>query len=80
MTRTSRTVRTYRYVGPDGRELRRVETTIKTVEDDGTEKTEVQVSEDPGFPPEARPPGALPPGVCTFIQSYTHTISMLTCV
>lgn len=63
MTRTSRTVRTYRYVGPDGQELRRVETTIKTSEDDGSERTEVQVSEDPGFPPEARPPGALAPGV-----------------
>ncbi|XP_067942211.1 calpain-9-like isoform X1 [Watersipora subatra] len=62
MTRTSRTVRTYRYVGPDGRELKRVETTTKTIDDDGTEKTEVQVTEDPGFPPEARPSGALPPG------------------
>ena len=66
MTRTSRTVRTYRYVGPDGRELKRVETTTKTVHDDGTEKSEVQVTEDPGFPPEARPAGGLPPGVSRY--------------
>ena len=74
MTRTSRTVRTYRYVGPDGQELRRVETTIKTSEDDGSERTEVQVSEDPGFPPEARPPGALAPGVrwLSFLSHPAH--------
>lgn len=70
MTRTSRTVRTYRYVGPDGNELKRVETTTKTIHDDGTEKTEVQVSEDPGFPAEARPAGGLPPTVSTMINEY----------
>lgn len=68
MTRTSKTVRTYRYVGPDGRELKRVETTTKTIHDDGTEKTEVQVSEDPGFPAEARPAGGLAPNVSSFLK------------
>jgi len=80
MTRVSRTVRTYRYVGPDGQELKRVETTIKTTEDDGRESTEVQVEEDPGFPAEARPSGALEPGVCSIIPGLICSCDSRVCV